>query len=358
MLNFFIPVFFSLLLFFSSMLLIRTAFPSACFAERILWFFILTGMLCWIYAEGASLLNAIGYFSGRCYWGSVLLIEILLITKISRSRQWKSREDTASGFKRLFSLVKANKAIIFGSLLIVVPLAALAVYVPPNNFDSNNYHLHRIIAWLHFGNLGFYPTPYLQQLYLNVFAEYVVLNVYLVAGSDQFVNLVQFFAGMGCLAGGWGLAKELGLSRYGQLLTGFALLTLPIFIFELTTTQVELVACCFFTAFLYFGFRLRREFSPVLLLGMGISLGLSVFSKYPAALYAIPFCCFFGVTFLRKYGLARSGGILATMVLCIGLIFAPFWSRNYALFGNVFISVLRMQGSTGALRALLSGYTM
>ncbi len=335
MLNFFILTCFALLLFFSSMLFIRTMLPSACFRERILWFLILTGMLCWIYTEGASLLNGIGYFSARCYWGSVVLIEILLIAKMHPGRLQRSGEDIASGFKWLVSAGKQNKALVFGSLFIIVPLAALAVYVPPNNFDSNNYHLHRIIAWLHYGNLGFYPTPYLQQLYLNVFAEYAVLNVYLVTGSDQFVNLVQFVAGIGCLAGVSLLAKELGLSRYGQLLTAFALLTVPIFIFELTTTQVELVACCFFTSFLYFGFRLRKEFSPVLLFGMGISLSLSVFSKYPAALYAIPFCCFFGVTFLRRYGIMRSEVILAAMVLSIGLIFAPFWSRNYALFGNV-----------------------
>lgn len=335
MLNFFILICFAPLLVFGSMLLIRMAFPSACFRERVLWFLILAGMLCWIYAEGASLLNAIGYFSARFFWGSILLIEILLIAKIHRGRQWRPGEGIAGRFKRLFSFGKRNKTLVIGSLLIIIPLAALAVYVPPNNYDSNNYHLHRVIAWLHFGNLDFYPTPYLQQLYLNVFAEYVVLNVYLVTGSDQFANLVQFFAGMGCLAGVSLLAKELGLGRYGQLLAGFALLTVPIFIFELTTTQVELVACCFFTAFLYFGFRLMKEFNPVLLFGMGISLSLSVFSKYPAALYAIPFCCFFGVTFLRKYGLMRSGIILATMVLCIGLIFAPFWSRNYALFGNV-----------------------
>ncbi len=317
------------------MLLIGMAFPSAGFREKILWFLILTGILCWIYAEGASALNAIGYFSARCYWGIILLIEILLIVKLLPGKQRRLREDIASRFRWLFTLGKREKALIIASLFLIIPLAVLAVYVPPNNYDSNNYHLHRILAWMHYGNLGFYPTPHIQQLYLNVFAEYVVLNVYLVTGTDQFVNLVQFFAGIGCLAGITLLAKELGLSRYGQLLAAFALLTVPIFIFELTTTQVELVSCCYFTAFLYFGFRLRKEFTPLMLPGMAISLSLAVFSKYPAALYAIPFCCFFGVTFLRKYGIARSGVILATMVLCIGLTFAPFWSRNYALFGHV-----------------------
>lgn len=311
------------------------AFPSGGFRERILWFLILTGMLCWIYAEGASALNAIGYFSARCYWGIVLSIGILVNIKLRPGQQWRPGRDITNRVKWLFTLGMREKTLIFASLLLIIPLAALAVYVPPNNFDSNNYHLHRILAWMHYGNLGFYPTPHLQQLYLNVFAEYVVLNVYLVTGTDQFVNLVQFFAGTGCLAGITLLAKELGLSRYGQLLTAFALLTVPIFIFELTTTQVELVSCCFFTAFLYFGFRLRKEFKPATLLAMGISLCLAVFSKYPAALYAIPFCCFFGIIFLRKYGIARSGVILATMVLCIGLVFAPFWSRNYALFGHL-----------------------
>ncbi len=280
-------------------------------------------------------MNAIGCFSARCYWGSILLLEILLNVKLYTGQQGRFAEDFKNRVKRLFSAGKRGRVLIYGALFIIVPLAALAVCVPPNNFDSNNYHLHRIIAWLHFGNLGFYPTPYLQQLYLNVFAEYVVLNTYLVTGSDQFVNLVQFIAGMGCLAGITLVARELKISRYGQILVGFSLLTLPVFIFELTTTQVELVASCFFTAFLYFGFRLRKEFNLELLFGMGISLALSVFSKYPAALYSIPFCCFFGVAFLRRYGIMRAGIILATVVLCIGLIFAPFWGRNYALFGNI-----------------------
>ena len=335
MLSLFIPIVFSLSLFCSSMLLLGKFFPSIRFGEKILWFLILASVLCWVYAEGASLFNAIGYTSARYYWGGVLLIEILLLGQFLPVGRRSLKEGMAGYLKGSSSLFNKNKAIILASFLIVVPLMVLAVYVPPNNFDSNNYHLHRIIAWLHFGNLGFYPTPYLQQLYLNVLAEYLVLNVYLVTGSDQFVNLVQFFAGMGCLSGVVLLAKELGLGRYGQLLAGFTLLTVPIFIFELTTTQVELVACCFFTAFLYFGLRLTKKITLAWLLGMGISLSLSVFAKYPTALFAIPFCCYFGVVFLRKYGIARSTRILAVMVASIALIFAPFWSRNYALFGNV-----------------------
>lgn len=302
--------------------------------EAVITALLYNAFLCWLYAEGASLFDAINSHTASIYWCTIVLIQTLLWFRI---RNKVSLKNQAEHFVETTKNLRTNSKIISGFVvfLILFPLFIQAVTVPPNNYDSHYYHLHRILAWINYSNLDFFPTQHIQQLYHNVFAEYMVLNVYLLTGSDQFVNLIQYFAGTGSIIATTLLARQLGMNRQGQFLTAIILITLPIGIFEMTSTQVDYIATFFFISFLYFGFKLISGYSLSTMLAMAGSLGFAAFTKYPTLFYALPFCIYFGIQYLIRYRIKKSIWILSCILLCFAIIFTPFWQRNYSTFQNV-----------------------
>ncbi|MCE7064561.1 glycosyltransferase family 39 protein [Dyadobacter sp. CY326] len=249
--------------------------------------------------------------------------------RIAHLSEWKQ-------FLQLKGMSKTAKIVVTcAGLFYIVPLLFLAIYAPPNNFDTHSYHLNRILFWVNNGNLDHFPTQHIFQLYLNVFAEYLVLHTVLLSGSDQFAGLVQFGSFIGSMAAVSLLAKKLGMKPGAQLLAAMFMLTLPIGIFESTSTQVDYVACFFFIAFVYFGFELleKKRFST--LLAMLLSLVLGGFTKYTILIFAIPFTIYFAVRILLRYKFIYAAKVLALSIGLFLIIFTPFFLRNYALFGSV-----------------------
>ncbi|NIJ55519.1 ArnT family glycosyltransferase [Dyadobacter arcticus] len=236
----------------------------------------------------------------------------------------------------LAGLTKINKVIIILALLIyILPLLFLAIYPPPNNFDSHSYHLNRILYWVNDGNLDHFPSVHLQQLYLNVFAEYLALDTVLLSGSDRFSGIIQFGAFLGSLAGISLLAKRFGLKQNGQLLAAVFLLTLPISIFESTSTQVDYCACFFFISYVYFGFELLERKSLLTLTAFVLCLSFGGFSKYTIFIFGLSFTTYFAFRILFKYRIGYALKVLAFAVIILVATFAPFFRRNYLLFGHV-----------------------
>ncbi|GGM74597.1 hypothetical protein GCM10010967_02580 [Dyadobacter beijingensis] len=290
-----------------------------------------------VYNEIASFFNAINTTSALIFWSLEALAMLGLVYYQHRSGQIDpgrlSELGTAlrlKGFGRTHQLV-----IGFVALFYLLPLLFLAIYAAPNNFDSHMYHLNRILIWIYNSNLDHFPTMHLQQLYLNVFAEYLVLDTVLLSGTDQFSGLIQFGAFIGSICGISLIAKKFDLGRDGQLLASICFLTLPIGIFESTSTQVDLCACFFFIAFIYFGFELLERKSTIALVAMMQSLAFGGFSKYTILIFAIPFAIYFGVRILMQYRIAYAAKVLAVALALMAVTFSPFFYRNYSLFGHV-----------------------
>ncbi|MCF0072171.1 glycosyltransferase family 39 protein [Dyadobacter sp. CY261] len=290
-----------------------------------------------IFNETASLFNAIDTNSALFFWIIEALGMFGLVYYLNRSGKIDlSRLNELTGAFRLTGLDKTHKIVIaFVMVFYMLPLLFLAIYAAPNNFDSHMYHLNRILIWIYNGNLDHFPTMHLQQLYLNVFAEYLVLDTVLLAGSDQFSGLVQFGAFIGSICGIGLIAKKFGLGKDGQLLAAICFLTLPIGIFESTSTQVDLCGCFFFIAFVYFGFELLERKSTLALVAMMQSLAFGGFSKYTILIFAIPFAIYFGIRILMQYRLAYAMKVLAVAVALMIITFSPFFYRNYTIFGHV-----------------------
>ncbi len=290
-----------------------------------------------IYNEIASFFNLINTTSALAFWLTEALGVSGLVYYLNRSgRIDLSKLRVLKDAFRLAGFGTTHRIVIAAvTLLYMLPLLFLAIYAAPNNFDTHMYHLNRILIWIYNGNLGHFPTMHLQQLYLNVFAEYLVLDTVLLSGSDQFSGLIQFSAFVGSICGIGLIARKFGLGRDGQLLASICFLTLPIGIFESTSTQVDLCGCFFFIAFVYFGFELLEKKSTLALVAMMQSLAFGGFSKYTILIFAIPFAIYFGVRILVQYRFAYAMKVLAVAVALLTVTFSPFFYRNYSLFGHV-----------------------
>lgn len=294
-------------------------------------------VLVFMYNELSSSFNLLQSFSAVGFWGAIVLLLCVLFIRLTRKGKINTSQLHPNYLlSQWSSLNRPTKLISLAALFIfIVPLLFLAVYVPPNNFDAHSYHLNRILSWVNNGNLNHFPTEHIQQLYHNVFAEYLVLDTVLLSGSDRYTGLIQFGAFLGAMSGVSLIAKKLGLKANGQFLAAVLMLTLPIGIFESTSAQVDYVSCFFFIAYVYFGFALLEKKSTLHLLAFATALALGGFTKYTIFMFALPFTVYFGIRILQQYGFLYG---IRVFILAAGLLilfFTPFLIRNYQLFGQL-----------------------
>ena len=309
--------------------------PYTAFRVAFVQTFIALSLLVFTYNETASAFSLITPTSARLFWLLACLGAAGWLWRITTRDRWPHQRRQLTSLVRLEGLNRPSRILVWaGIALLVLPLLLLAIYVPPNNFDSHQYHLSRILYWLADQNLDHYPTMHVQQLYHNVFAEYLVLHTFLLAGSDQFANLIQFVAMLGSVLAVSLLARSLGMAYRGQLLAGILMLTLPIGLFESTTTQNDYVACFFCIAFVTFGYRFLQQRSRQALLCCLLALTLGAFTKYTVLFFALPFVVYFGVRILIQDGIGFGMAVAGGAAGLFALVFGPFFARNYWFFGS------------------------
>ena len=80
------------------------------------------------------------------------------------------------------------------SRLQALVLGVIAVITPTTNWDSLTYHLPRVMHWIQQQSVEHYPADNTCQLEFGPWAAFVVTNLHLLEGNDQWDNLVQWFA--------------------------------------------------------------------------------------------------------------------------------------------------------------------
>ena len=143
-------------------------------------------------------------------------------------------------------LSKERSILVFIFLIIILPLLLLAVFIPPNNWDSMAYHLPRVEHWIQNKNIYPYPTNIVRQVLTSPLSEYMMANFKILANTDAFSNLIQFASFIFILFSGTLIFTILKINYKGQLLLLLALLSLPMMLFQATTTQTDLLASFFF----------------------------------------------------------------------------------------------------------------
>jgi Dolichyl-phosphate-mannose-protein mannosyltransferase len=233
-----------------------------------------------------------------------------------------------SGVER--GLVATIAALYLGELVI----AALS---PPNNYDSQTYHLPRIEHWAASGSVAIYPTAIVRQVAMPPGAEYLLLHARLLTGGSAGYNLLQLAAGIGCALIAARIAGQLGGTRRAQLLAAFVVATAPIVALESTSTQTDLVLAFWVAAVatlvlddLVAG--TRRVVGGGALLGA--AAGLVAITKQNGLEAVAPLLLLWLVLRIRRAGLVRAAAGAALVAVVALALTAPYLLRVRAEYGN------------------------
>ena len=243
-----------------------------------------------------------------------------------------------------FPTSTTGERVVAGAVLVLVGAElVLALASPPNTYDSQTYHLPRIEHWARAGSVEFYPTGIHRQITYPPGAEFLLLHLRLLAGSDALFNLLQWSCGVLCLVLMTRLAAQLGVSRRGQLLAALVVASVPMVVLQSSSTQTDLVVtawvACVATFVLDGVGRVppRPPDLPTVLL-IGAATGLVTVTKATGGLLAGPLLVWWTLAQLRRN---RSPARLGRLAVAVGLIVVataalsgPQFVRMYETFGN------------------------
>jgi hypothetical protein len=232
-------------------------------------------------------------------------------------------------------------------VVILIPLLILAILIPPNNWDSMSYHMTRVEEWRQNLNVYPFPTSNIRQVNYPPLAEYIILNLQVLSQSDYFANLVQYFSLIGSLSLISLSVKLFGLDMKGQFLSVLLLLSIPMVIFQSTSTQTDLTASFFLLGVVYSVLKILKSklifFQDIIALGAFLFLGGLV--KYTVFVFSAPFLLVIAYHIIKHASFRAICQYAIICLLYVVVIFGPFLSRNLAYFGN-------LTGETGLLNLM------
>lgn len=146
--------------------------------------------------------------------------------------------------------------------LLVLPIVALAAAsafrYAPNTGDSMTYHLARVAHWIQHASVDVYPTGALRQTVMMPGAEYVLLVLQIVSGSDRLAPLLQLGAYLILVLAAPLLARLAGAPARHAAWAAPVMASLPMAVLQASSTQNDLVAAVMVVAVIGSALRLRR----------------------------------------------------------------------------------------------------
>jgi hypothetical protein len=237
-----------------------------------------------------------------------------------RYRETHHRPDPVGRLRDLWTAAGRGERAIAGTLIgLVIGELLIAIVSPPNNFDSQTYHLPKIEHWVAQRDVAFYPTVIHRQVSMAPGAEYLLLHLRLLTGGDRWYNLLQLAAGVGCALLASRIAGQLGGGRRAQLVAAFVVGTTPIVALESTSTQTDLVVAawigCVATLVLD---QLGRRTGAADLPLLGAASGLTMLTKATGLLAVGPLLLVWLISQARRgVWRALAGGLVVGVVALV-----------------------------------------
>ncbi len=268
--------------------------------------------------EILSVFHALRRVPLAIFWAIVLVAVVFYLRRLP----WRTRLQLPR--IELFLL-----ALLVG-IFAVVGVTALAS--APNNYDSMTYHLPRMARWAQDGSVGHYGTGWFNQNAWPWFADGVLAHIYILTGSDRFLNLFQFFALIGSALSASLLVRHLGASPRGQMCAAVLVATIPMAILQGSSTQGHLVMA--FWIVTAAALLVDPTFTPwQRALWVGGALGLAALTHTTALLFGAAIAVWYVVRELRQRGWTSIVPIAAAGVVALAII-APHYGRNWSTYGS------------------------
>lgn len=293
----------------------------------------LTGSAIWgamlvAVTEALSLFGALTFPSLLVFWTVVAMASAALYVTTRRKH-------LAQPLRTRLRHTPGQRVLLAAILTITATIGTVAFIGPPNTWDSMDYHMPRVLYWIQNRTVDFYPTHFTSQNQLAPGAEYAVLHLHVLGGSDRLAGFVQGYAFVGCMIASAFLCARFGLGRTAVLGSALFVATIPMGILEASSTYVDYVVTFWVMSFACFTLRPEDpgRANRLSLVLPGLALGLAILTKGTAYLYAAPFLVWFVLQEIRRRRFAAAVPLAACAALTL-VINAPFYARCHELCGN------------------------
>lgn len=329
----------AVLLFFISAFLIFIAYLVHPFAAKFagpfssirlafIKAFLSISLISYLLVEVLSINNQLSFTSISIAWGLVAVGKGIFLWKNYTNIYFQT-----ISFKAIEK--KYQWLLIFAFVFVLLPLLLLSIFIPPNNWDSLAYHLPRIEHWIQNKNIYPYPTNLIRQIITPPFSEYVLLQLRLLSGNDWFLNLLQYSSLIGVLFIATQLFQFLKINYKGQIVLCAVLISLPMLIFQSTTTQTDLLSAFYLLVFILFSYLFIQNNNKESFVYLVIALSIGVLSKYTIAIFALPFILYIIYHVLKQKNLSLLLFTATSSIIIAAIVLAPFLYRNYLSFGSL-----------------------
>jgi hypothetical protein len=211
-----------------------------------------------------------------------------------------------------------------------------AVFSPPNNVDSQEYHLQRQVFWMQQASVENYPTNNARQLAMPPLAEFAGLTLMVLTGNDQYHNLVQWFALLVSLCAVSLTTRIYNPSATAQLLAAVWVVTIPLAFLQASTTKNDVVVLMWISILIYWIILLARpiprRWSLIGLIGLGF--GLLVLTKGTGLIFGLPLALVAGIVLLRNQPRVAVPALLLISGVAL-LVNVGALLRNYQTFDSI-----------------------
>jgi hypothetical protein len=211
-----------------------------------------------------------------------------------------------------------------------------AIFSPPNNVDSQEYHLQRQVFWLQQGSVSHFPTSNLRQVAMPPLTEYAGLTLMVLSGGDRYHNLVQWLALLLSLFAVSLSTRRFNRSATAQLLACLWVATIPLALLQASTTKndvVVLMGICLLTYWvLLLDKRSRLRWAHVGLIGS--AFGAVMLAKGTGLIFALPLGALATYYLLRYHRSSALAALGLIALVALGLNLGHF-VRNYRIFESV-----------------------
>jgi len=254
--------------------------------------------------------------------------------------------------------VSAFEVVLLSAIaLIAITTGIIAIMAPPNTWDSMTYHLSRVMHWQQNHSVAHYATHCIRQIYSLPWAEYAILHLQVLSGSDRFASLVQWFNMLGSLLAVSLIAKSFGAIRRGQIFAAAICAAIPMGILQASSTQNDYVLTFWLLCFVYFGLLSTKQWKWYYVCASGVALGIAFLTKGAAYIYAWPFLFWFIFRWIRKLRWQFWKPVFVILFLAL-VVNGGFFYRNYALFKKPMVSGhLEMMNDPLSLETFVSSVT-
>ncbi|MFV2015113.1 MAG: glycosyltransferase family 39 protein, partial [Candidatus Heimdallarchaeota archaeon] len=299
--------------------------------------YLLTTGITLVFTEILSTFNLVTFSGLLISWSTLAVLLIFWRIRKYGSQKVFNLKEIVGHISTRRSDFAPEILMIFGIVLILVITLVIALFAPPNNGDSMTYHMARIVHWIQQRNVDFFTTSISRQNHSMPLAEYMILNLQLLSKSDRYANLVQWSAFVVLVLSVTQVANFLGVSKRGQLVSGFFMATIPMAILQSTSTQNDIVVSLFCLLFVYFLLRLIKYGSWLAVFYAGLSLGLALLTKGTAYIFCAATGITLGITGLilkireRKIRLVLN--LIAVILLALTLN-SGYYQRNINLYSH------------------------